>query len=282
MNFVNVDDGPERKTLGRGGGSRELSRYWDHVARKMPDILPAASTQYYRQREIALIKDHFGPLEGKRVLKLDLWNEAVNTRILNWMASQGAEAFGLDVSYITASRAQRNSASVNGHLRPLQSDMQFIPFPENTFDFVYSMGTIEHIDGYEATIAEASRVLKVGGRAIIGVPHKWDLFLRPLLVRALTFIGKYLYAPERSLSAGDLKRAVERSGLRVRSRTGILLMPGLLRMADLFFYSKGIFVHKLTPLLLWPFEQLECRWDWARRLGYLLVLVAEKTDAQKT
>ena len=251
---------------------------WDDIARMMPDILPAASTQYYRQREIALIQQHFGTLRGKKILKLDLWNEAVNTRILNWMDFQGADTYGMDISHITASRAQRNSINSNGRLRILQSDIRFIPFADNSFDFVYTMGTIEHVKEYEIVVQEIQRVLKTGGKAIIGVPHKWDIFLRPLLVNVLDLFGKYLYAPETSMAASKLKRIVERSDLRVLYRTGLLLMPGFIRMADLYFYTRGIPLHKLTPLLLWPFEQFESRLEWIRKLGYLLVVIAEKSD----
>ena len=71
---------------------------WNEVARAMPDLYPAVSTLYYRDCEIALLQREIGPLRGKRILKLDLWNEAVNTRILNWMCEQGGTCFGLDVS----------------------------------------------------------------------------------------------------------------------------------------------------------------------------------------
>jgi SAM-dependent methyltransferase len=255
----------------------EQRHHWDNLARMMPDILPAESTQYYRRREIALIQNHFGVLQGKKVLKLDLWNEAVNTRILNWMDSQGADTYGMDISYRTVSRAQENSSSINGRIRTLQSDIRFIPFAENSFDFVYTMGTIEHVEEYEIVVEEIERVLKPGGRAIIGVPHKWDIFLRPILVQVLDLFGKYLYSPEKPMTASELKRIVEKGDLRVCYRTGLLFMPGFIRMADLFFYTRGIPLHKLTPLLLWPFEQLESRWEWTRKLGYLLVVIAEKS-----
>ena len=275
-----MKNNPESKTPDHThfGQEQEQRRHWDSLSRMMPDILPAASTQYYRQREIALIQQHFGTLRGKKILKLDLWNEAVNTRILNWMDFQGADTYGMDISHITASRAQRNSINSHGRLRILQSDIRFIPFADNSFDFVYTMGTIEHVEEYEIVVQEIQRVLKTGGRAIIGVPHKWDIFLRPLLVNVLDLFGKYLYAPETSMAASELKRIVERSGLRVLCRTGLLLMPGFIRMADLYFYTRRIPLHKITPLLLWPFEQFESRLEWIRKLGYLLVVIAEKSD----
>ncbi len=88
---------------------RKERERWDALARTMPDLYPTFSTQYYRRCEVALIERYFGPLQGKRVLKLDLWNEAVNTRILDWMRSQGAEAVGLDFSKEVVRRAHQNS-----------------------------------------------------------------------------------------------------------------------------------------------------------------------------
>ncbi len=249
---------------------------WDEIARQMPDILPAASTGYYRRQEIALIQRYVGDLRGQRVLKLDLWNEAVNTRILNWIESQGADAHGMDISFVTASRARANADQAGNLLHLLQSDIRSVPYVDNTFDFVYTMGTIEHNDHYEQSIREIQRVLKPGGRAIIGVPHKWDLFLRPLFVWLLTSMGLYLYAPERCMSSRELGEILEYAGLKVRTRTGLLFVPGILRIADLFCYTRGIPLHKLTSLTLKPFEWLENRWEWARRLGYLLVIIAEK------
>ena len=262
-------------------GLREEQRQaWDRIAASVSDFHAAPSTQYYRRCEMALIHRAVGDLRGKRVLKLDLWNEAFNTRILDWMRSQGAEVVGLDLSRVVAFRARRNAqmnGRTNGHAPALlRADIRELPFTPESFDVVYTMGTIEHIDEYRQALQELQRVLRPGGRAIVGVPHKWNLFLRPLMVWVLDAFGQYLYAPEKSFSAGELRRDVEGTGLRVVERTGILTLPGLLRMADLFLYTRGIPLYRLTPLLLAPFQYLETRWRWPGRFGYLLTVIADK------
>jgi SAM-dependent methyltransferase len=260
-----------------GAGLRARQRStWDRVAASIGDLRGAPSTEYYRRCEIALIQRSLGDLAGRRVLKLDLWNEAFNTRILHWLADEGAETYGLDLSNVVAHQARRNTTAVGHPVRLVRSDIRELPFADDSFDAVYTMGTIEHIDEYAHAVAEIHRVLKPGGRAIIGVPHKWNLFLRPALVWLLDQFDGYAYSPEKSFSAPELRRTIESTGLKVGRRSGILSIPGLLRLADVFCYTRGLWLHRLSPLVLWPFEHLETRYEWPGRFGYLMAMVAEK------
>lgn len=251
---------------------------WDRVAAGIGDLWGAPSTAYYRRCEIALIERLLGDLKGKRVLKLDLWNEAFNTRILHWMRERGAEAHGLDLSRVVTQQARRNTMAAGQESRLVRADIRELPYPEATFDAVYTMGTIEHIDEYRTAIAEVRRVLRPGGRAIIGVPHKWNLFLRPAMVWLLDRFGAYAYSPEKSFSGSELRQVIESTGLAVRERSGILTIPGLLRMADLFCFKRSIPLYHLSPLALFPFGFIETRYRWPGRFGYLMAMAAERVD----
>ncbi len=263
---------------GESGLRHRQRSAWDRIASSVGDLGGAPSTEYYRRCEIALIERALGDLAGKRVLKLDLWNEAFNTRILHWMAEQGADAYGLDLSNVVAHQARRNTRLAGHPHRLLRADIRELPFAEGSFDAVYTMGTIEHIDEYADAIAEVRRVLRPGGRAIIGVPHKWNLFMRPALVWLLDLFGKYAYSPEKAFSSPELRRVIESTGLQVRERTGILSIPGLLRLADVYCFTRGIGLYRLSPLALWPFEHLETRYRWPGRFGYLMAMVADKAE----
>jgi SAM-dependent methyltransferase len=263
----------------RAGGAdrRVLERAeWERVAASLRDFSQARSTLYYRRCEIALIQRWLGALAGKRLLKLDLWNEAYNTRIVHWMAGQGAAVVALDGSGVVTARAQANSRAAGIRSDLLRADIRELPFPDATFDLAYTMGTIEHIAEYRQALCELQRVLRPGGRAIVGVPHRWNLFLRPLLVAALTAFGAYPYAPEKSFGAAELRRDLTGAGFRVLDRGGLLITPGPLRMLDVLLHTRASALERLTGKLVAPFEALETRWGWTGRFGYLMAMQVEK------
>ncbi|MDX2169888.1 MAG: class I SAM-dependent methyltransferase [Deltaproteobacteria bacterium] len=250
--------------------------HWDEVARAMPDLSGARSTACYRVCEQALVARALAPQPGERLLKLDLWNEAVNTRLLQWLDDGGVRVTGIDLSAVTTTRARDNFTREGRVPTFAQADIRALPFPDDSVDAVYTMGTIEHIAEYRQALGEVRRVLRPGGRALIGVPHRWDIFGRPLLAWVLQRLGRYPYSPERSFGARELRAVVEDAGLRVTARTGLLFVPGVLRLADLALHVRRHPLERLSAALVAPFERAELQWEWSRRLGYLLAVVAHK------
>jgi SAM-dependent methyltransferase len=250
--------------------------HWDVLGTEFPSVKGAASTAYYRACEERLFRDFFPDLPGRSLLKTDLWDEAKNTEILQWAARQGAQPLGIDVAHATVRTAAR---LLDGH-RPafVVADVRAIPFRAASCDLVYSMGTIEHVPDPDRAIAEIFRVLRPGGTAIIGVPNALDPFLRPLLVRALSGLDLYPYAPERSFTPRVLRRRLEAAGFRVTATTGLLFIPGWLRMLDLWCHTRCPQLSQIMGCLTRPFEWLEARVPAVRRHGYLVACVAHKPE----
>src|SRR2546425_1105767 len=84
-------------------------------------------------------------------------------------------------------------------------DVEHIPFPDNTFDVVVSLGVIEYLESDEQALREMRRVLRPGGRAVIAISNgrspllrldrvlrRWVALLRPAH-RLLT--GRFRGAP---------------------------------------------------------------------------------------
>ncbi len=226
-----------------------------------------------------MFREHFPPLAGLRILKTDLWDEAKNTRILAWASQEGARAYGIDISPPTLRQAHGafdEDPGAPGRLRGAVADVRSLPFLDDSFDAIYSMGTIEHFDETEQAVREMRRVLKPGGRAIIGVPNRHDPFLRPLFATALQTVGLYGYGFEKSYSRRALRQMLERSGLQVVSETAILFIPGWLRMLDLACHSWCRPLAAVTGALVRPFVWLDRHVPAVRKHGYLLATVATK------
>jgi SAM-dependent methyltransferase len=246
--------------------------FWDDVGAHFPSLKGAVSTAYYFECERWLFEAFLPKLRDAVVLKTDLWDEAKNTEILRWAADQGARPVGIDVSIDVVREAQRVLAA---H-RPafVVGDVRAIPLADGAVDAVYSMGTIEHFEEYELAIREMFRVLRPGGVAIVGVPNKLDPFLRPLLVHVLNAWGLYGYGMEKSFTPGTLARLLEAAGFRVTARTGILFIPGWLRMLELWLHARRSRLARLTHGPIRLFAALYRRVPAVRRHGYLTVCVA--------
>ncbi len=254
-------------------------QFWAGVGERFPDLGGAVSTRDYADNERRLLTEHFPALEGLRLLKTDLWDEAKNTRILAWAAGRGAHAFGIDISEPTLRQARAAFTDRSRPLRAAAADVRALPFRDGSIDAIYSMGTIEHFDETEGAVVEMARVLKPGGCAIVGVPNRHDPFLRPLFATALQAAGLYGYGYEKSYSRRALRGMLERAGLVVVAETGILFMPGWLRMLDLACHSWCRPLGVVTGALVRPFVWLDRHVPAVRRHGYLLATVVTKPDA---
>ncbi|MEO8070428.1 MAG: class I SAM-dependent methyltransferase [Acidobacteriota bacterium] len=253
--------------------------FWAGVGERFPDLAGAASTRFYADNEQRLFAEHFPPLHGLRLLKTDLWDEAKNTRILLWAARHGAAAYGIDISAPIVAHAREAFAGdrdVTGGLRAVLGDVREIPFGDDSFDLIYSMGTIEHFDETARAVAEIARVLTPGGRAIVGVPNRHDPFLRPLLATVMQWTGIYGYGYEKSYSRRTLRLMLEGAGLQVVAETAILFIPGWLRILDLACHSWCRPLSFITGALVRPFVFLDRHVPAVRRHGYLLATVVTK------
>ena len=263
-------------------GRQEDSAYqafWEDVGAGFPSLKGAASTRYYFECERLLCEEFFPPVQDLLVLKSDLWDEAKNSEILLWLADKGARPAGIDLAFEVVREAGKRLAVYQPSLAV--ADIRTLPFPPDTFDLLYSMGTIEHFEDSAAAVREFFRVLKPSGVAIVGVPNKLDPFLRPLLVHLWNAFGRYPYGREKSFTAGGLKRLLESAGFRAFGRGGILFLPGWLRILDLWCHVHAPRLARLTGWLVSPFAWAYRRFPALRRHGYLIAWAAIK-PAQTT
>jgi SAM-dependent methyltransferase len=88
-------------------------------------------------------------------------------RFVYWLTEKGLDIEGLEISADTVATLHR----LYPQLRIRQGDVRALPYPDNTFDGILSLGVIEHVfEGMAQPIREMHRVLKPGGVALVIVP----------------------------------------------------------------------------------------------------------------
>ena len=257
-------------------GKNGYRSFWDWTGVHFPSLSSAASTLYYRECEERLFRAYFPDLAGRKILKTDLWDEAKNTKILRYAADAGADVYGIDISIEILKGAEEAFRDGPGRTGFIVSDVRAIAFADGVFDGIYSMGTIEHFKEHGQAVRECFRVLRPGGVAVMGVPNARDPFLRPLLVGALHRLGLYAYGYEKSFSMKALERLLVAEGFEVVDRTGILFIPGWLRMLDLWLHVRGPRLGALTAPAVRFFAGLHRKYPGLGRYGYLIVCVVRK------
>lgn len=142
------------------------------------------SSERYRLEPYILDFAEFDSAKGKNVLEIGVGLGADHQKF----AEAGAKLHGIDLTRRAIEHTKRRISALG-----LQSDLQVadaerIPFPENTFDLVYSWGVIHHAPDTPAIAREILRVLRPGGRFKIMIYHRnslvgYMLWLRYALMR---------------------------------------------------------------------------------------------------
>jgi len=99
------------------------------------------------------------------------------------MADAGATAVGLEVEWPRVREARSHGLAVAAAVG------EGLPFAEGAFDAVLLHEVLEHVRDDAATLAEAVRVLRPGGRAIVFVPNR----LWPFETHGVLWRGRYRF-----------------------------------------------------------------------------------------
>ncbi len=203
---------------------------------------------------------------GLQVLKLDLYNEATGTTHTGHFKENGAFLYGVDISYQITRQAKLHCDS---GVRVTQGDVRVLPFRENSFDFIFSLGTLEHVQDVDqpAVMKELLRVLRPGGTCLLGVNNRCSLWLTPLLFELLeaTALIRKQWGYEPTYLPGHLRRLFRDAGFKNLRGDGTLLFPKFLRVYDMWSAGRsGKFFRLTRPLknavllpIAWGIEKLE-------------------------
>lgn len=95
------------------------------------------------------------------------------------LAGRGLEVCGVDVSPAMLIRARANAAAAGLTASFMEADALCLPFGDKTFDLALSVTALEFVPDLPAALREAYRLLKAGGRLVVGLIGRnssWEQF----------------------------------------------------------------------------------------------------------
>jgi ubiquinone/menaquinone biosynthesis C-methylase UbiE len=123
------------------------------------------------------LREVLTPEPGERVLEIGPGTGYYTLDLAEWLGPDGTvEIFDLQQEMLdhTMERARERGLS---NVRPTQGDAQSLPYEDDSFDAAILTSTLGEIPDQDAALREITRILKPGGRLVVG-----ELFGDPHMV----------------------------------------------------------------------------------------------------
>jgi SAM-dependent methyltransferase len=137
-------------------------------------LLTEAKLRKPRLRRIDHLSLRFGRETVERILRRELAGER-DLRVLDVGCGGGAWRFVLEPyagCWVGLDLERHPAVSTMGSAEAL-------PFADESFDLIFSTSALEHIRGYREAIEEFGRVLRPGGRVLLGTHGSWEVHGAP-------------------------------------------------------------------------------------------------------
>jgi SAM-dependent methyltransferase len=139
----------------------------------------------------------------------------------NMAIGGGAQVIGVDAAPGLLEVARQRNPKNNF----LEEDLESLPFGDNAFDFVTAFNSLQYAGSFENALREAARVLKPGGRLVIGI---WDKPEMSDATDVLKSIGSLLPPPPPGTPGpfalseeGKVENSCDSIGLKVLYKTRV-------------------------------------------------------------
>ena len=170
-------------------------------------------------RERELLLDLIGDVAGQAVLDVGCGDGELAVEL--W--KRGAKITGIDASArmieVARERARQHGADVRFDLATVQA----LPFPPRAFDLVVAVTVLCFIEDGASTLREMGRVLRPGGRLVIGELGKWSTWAAERRMRG--WLGNPVWRHARFRSAPELRDLADRAGFVVETLQGAIYYP---------------------------------------------------------
>ncbi len=130
---------------------------------------------------------------------------------------------GLDSDTRMIASAREKSAARHARLDFMAGSAERLPFAANAFDVVTAITVLCFVPDVAGAVREMARVLKPGGRLVIGELGKWSVWAAYRRVRG--WLGADLWRRARFRTSTELRWLAEQAGLQVERLEGAIFYP---------------------------------------------------------
>lgn len=159
------------------------------------------------------IKRDYGVVEGRC---LDAGAGSGHLAIaLGRITSLRIDALDLDPEALALAKANIESAGLSDRVKPVEGNVERLPYPDGTFDLIVSRGSYPFWEDKVKAFAELRRVLKPGGRIFVG-GGMGSLITPAERTRIQDIMAEQKIGPPKELEVGvpDMGAILRRAGYR--------------------------------------------------------------------
>jgi ubiquinone/menaquinone biosynthesis C-methylase UbiE len=148
--------------------SEVVREQWDDAAEIWNEFVRSGKDYYREYLNGPALKLMISDVEGKKILDISC-GEGYFTR---YFAMAGADITGIDFSEALIKEALKKEETQPLGIQYFVADAANLYMLESdSFDIAFCHMALQDIRDYEEAISEASRVLKIGGRFVVLIPH---------------------------------------------------------------------------------------------------------------